>query len=93
MENFSSKVIFFLKNSLKKLLQWLKQYKYLFFNYLIKNLTRIMFILRSNANESEGGDWTIPDSKEGFHTRVDQPAIPSLDFCWLPPFAVSSPPN
>ena len=52
-----------------------------------------MLILRSNAIESEEGGWTTPDNKEGFHTRVGRPAIPSLDFCWHPPFAVSSPSN
>ena len=58
----------------------LKKNKRFSFNCLVKNLTSIMFVLRSNANETEGGGWTTPDSKEGFHTRAGQPATPNLDF-------------
>ena len=72
MENFNLKAIFFKKNSLNKTSPVDEKNKHLFFNNLTKKLTSIMFILRSNANESEGGGWTTPDNKGVFHTRAGQ---------------------
>jgi len=66
--------------ALKKTSPVAKKNKRIFFNNLIKKLASIMFILRSNPIESEGGGMTTPDNKGGFHTRADRPATPSLDF-------------